>query len=172
MPLTETLHLVAELAVAFAGFASLVSIIGSRRGRDAPEIDASRIRSMLEASLLVAAFTFAPILAHEAGLSVSASWRASSGLFATAAAPVMALQSRRAYAFTGFRMSRSWQASALALWVATLAAVLGTAFGVVENAGFGYVLGLFVYLAYAGLLFVRLVVSLLEGAPDRGTPAA
>ena len=95
MPLTGTLHLVAELAVAFAGFASLVSIIGSRRGRDAPEIDAGRIRGMLEASLLVAAFAIIPILAHEAGLSILVAWRVSAGLFAVSVSIIVVRQTRR-----------------------------------------------------------------------------
>jgi hypothetical protein len=172
VPLTDTLHLIAELAVAFAGFASLGSIIGSRRGRDAPEIDATRIRGMLEASLLVAAFSLVPILGHEAGLSIAVSWQSSSCLFSVVAASIMALHTRRAYAFASFQMSLSWRASAFALWLVALGALLATAVGAVQKAGFGYALGLFALLVYAGLLFIRLVVSLLEGGPERGAPAA
>lgn len=166
MPLIDTLHVVAELAVAFAGFASLVSIIGSRRGRDAPQVDAARIRSMLEVSLLVAAFAFVPILMHEAGLSIPASWRASSGIFAISAGLIIALQARRTYSATryGYRLTRWWGATALMLWLVTLGVLLATTAGVVQNASFGYGPGLFAFLVYAGLLFIRLISSLLEGS--------
>jgi len=174
MPLTGTLHLLAELAVAFAGFASLVSIVGSRRGRDAPEIDASRIRGMLEASLLVAAFAIIPILSHEAGLSISVAWQVSAGLFAVSVAIIVVLQARRSHALRGsdYRATRYWQASAASLWLACLGALLSTAMGTVENAAFGYTFGLFAFLVYAGLLFIRLVSSLLSASQARDGPAA
>ena len=175
MPLTDTLHVVAELAVAFAGFASLVSIIGNRRARDAPKVDAARIRSMLEASLLVAAFSLVPILSHEAGLSVSSSWRVSSAMFATAVTIIVALQTRRTYlvASPGYQLTRSWGVTAASLWLVTLGGLLATTFGAVRNEAFGYSVGLFAFLVYAALLFIRLIASLLEGS-DNGTdlPAA
>ncbi len=43
------------VAVAFAGFASLVSILGRRSSRDDPRINAVRMRSMILYSLLVVA---------------------------------------------------------------------------------------------------------------------
>lgn len=175
MPLVDTLHVVAELAVAFAGFASLVSIIGSRRGRDAPNIDAARIRSMLEASLLVAAFALVPILIFHSGLPTSASWRASSGMFAIAAAVIMVLQARRTYLATdpaGYRPSASWLITTIALWTVTLSTLIATALGAVKNAAFGYGVALFAFLVFAALLFIRLIASLLAG-PDsnRDMPA-
>jgi hypothetical protein len=48
---SDALFTVAELAIAFAGFASLAAVIGRRHGGDRPEIDALRLRNMLEASL-------------------------------------------------------------------------------------------------------------------------
>ena len=174
MPLSETLHLIAELAVAFAGFASLVSIIGRRRGRDAPKIDADRIQGMLEASLLVAAFAIIPILGHEAGLSISVAWQASAGLFAVSVAIIVALQIRRLLAAPdyGYRPPLHWRASAFATWFACLGALSATAIGIVENGAFGYTFGLFAFLVYAGLLFIRLVSSLLNASEASDEPAA
>ena len=55
MILSESLSLVAELAIALAGFASLVAIIGRRQARDDATMDAIRLRGMLESSLVAAA---------------------------------------------------------------------------------------------------------------------
>ena len=79
---TDSLHLIAELAVAFAGFASLVAVIGRRQGRDYPHWDAARLGSMLETSLLVIAFSLLPLLPFKAGPSAQSSWRISAGVFA------------------------------------------------------------------------------------------
>ncbi len=82
MPISDALFLIAELGVAFAGFASLVAIIGRRQGRDDPIVDASRIKSMLECALAVAAFALAPLLLHESGISLQSSFRLCAVLFA------------------------------------------------------------------------------------------
>jgi hypothetical protein len=170
MPFTGTLHVVAELAVAFAGFASLVSILGTRRGRDAPEIDALRLRGMLETSLLVAAFALVPILVHESGLDAALSWRVSAGCFAFSVACVFIVQKRRTNAAapeTGYQAPHHLTATFYFLVFVSFGSLLGTTLGVLPNASFAYGLGLFAFLAYAGLLFVRLVSSLLSttGAP-------
>jgi hypothetical protein len=174
MPLTETLHVVAELAVAFAGFASLVSILGVRRGRDAPEIDALRLRGMLETSLLVAAFALVPILAHESGLAVTLAWRVSAGCFAFSVACVFIVQKRRQKAATpatGYRAPHYFTATIYCVLSVCVGALLGTTLGVLQNASFAYGLGLFAFLVYAGLLFARLVSSLLSATEAPRDPA-
>ncbi len=74
MVLSESLSLVAELAIALAGFASLVAIIGRRQGRDTAVVDAIRLRWMLEISLLTSAFALLPLLPFHAGLSENSTW--------------------------------------------------------------------------------------------------
>lgn len=67
--LQERLSLVAELAIALAGFASIVAIIGRRQGRDSPAIDAIRLQWMLGLSLFTTACALLPSLPFHAGLS-------------------------------------------------------------------------------------------------------
>lgn len=173
MPLADTLHVIAEIAVAFAGFASLVSIIGSRRGRDTPVVDASRMRAMLEVVLLVAALAFVPILAHAAGLAERAAWQASALPFAVVLVVIVAVHTRRHFSLQyGYRASLAWRGIVGALWLTTLGAVLATLAGALGNGGFAYCTGLLTFLAYAGLLFTRLVVSFLEAAPPAGDVAS
>ena len=69
---------IAEVAVAFAGFASIVSVLG-RRSSDTPEhINALRMRAMILSSLLAVAFSILPFLLHSYGLAGAALWRTSS----------------------------------------------------------------------------------------------
>ena len=85
MEIWDNLALVAELAIGLAGFAGLVAVVG-RRGRDAPEIDAARLRGALEFSLLVAGFALLPNLPREAGISEPMVWRGCCAVFAVSGA--------------------------------------------------------------------------------------
>ena len=49
----EYLPLVAEIGAALAGFGSLAGVIGRRGSLDSPEVDAGRLRGMLERALAV-----------------------------------------------------------------------------------------------------------------------
>ncbi len=84
MPEAEILLTTAEIAVAFAGFASLVTILGRRSSRVDPRIIAMRFRGMLTNSLLVVAFSMIPLLLFRYGLRETAVWRISSVLLALA----------------------------------------------------------------------------------------
>ena len=82
----DLLLTIAEVAVAFAGFASLVSILGRRASRDPPIVQAARLRALIVSGLMVVAFAFVPFLPHRMGLSDPSVWRLSSALFAAATA--------------------------------------------------------------------------------------
>ncbi|MCH7644545.1 MAG: hypothetical protein IH974_06875 [Myxococcales bacterium] len=84
MPEVDILLTTAELAVAFAGFASLVTILGRRSSRADPRIVAMRFRGMLTNSLLVVAFSMIPLVLFRYGLRESVVWRLSSALLALA----------------------------------------------------------------------------------------
>jgi len=56
----DLLLTIAEVAVAFVGFSSLVSLLGRRTSRDDPRLDAIRMRGLIESSLLVVAFSLTP----------------------------------------------------------------------------------------------------------------
>lgn len=80
---SDVLLTIAEVAVAFAGFASLVSILGQQDSLDPPLVLGLRMRAMLLTSLLVVGFSLVPIVLHEYGLGAHAVWVfASLGLLA------------------------------------------------------------------------------------------
>ncbi len=84
MPEVDILLTTAELAVAFAGFASLVTILGRRSSQVDPRIVAMRFRGMLTNSLLVVPFSIIPLVLFRYGLSETVVWRLSSVLLALA----------------------------------------------------------------------------------------
>jgi hypothetical protein len=71
---SELLIVFAEVAVAFAGFASLVSILGQREAVDHPMVLSARMRTMLVTSLLVTGFALLPLVVSWYGLDP---WRIS-----------------------------------------------------------------------------------------------
>lgn len=77
MPEAEILFTIAEVAVAFAGFASIVGVLGRRYSSDDPRLDSFRLRTMLGASLAVVGSSLFPFLPNTYGASDPLIWRIS-----------------------------------------------------------------------------------------------
>ncbi len=75
---SDVLLTIAEVAVAFAGFASLVGVLGQRTSADDPRVIGVRMRGMLLSSLMVVAFSLFPILLARYGASPDLLWMGSS----------------------------------------------------------------------------------------------
>jgi hypothetical protein len=78
MPESDVLLTIAEVAVAFAGFASLVGVLGQRSSADDPRVIGVRMRAMLLASLMVVGFSIFPILLAAYGADPDLTWMVSS----------------------------------------------------------------------------------------------
>jgi len=78
VPEAEILLTVAEVAVAFAGFASLVSILGRGTADADPRVLSLRMRAMLISSLLVVGFSLVPVLLYGYGMRPHEAWVGSS----------------------------------------------------------------------------------------------
>ena len=77
----DLLLTIAEIAVAFAGFASLVSVLSSARNERHALAQSILFRTMVLMSLAVVAFSLVPFMTHGFGFPSSVSWRLASGLF-------------------------------------------------------------------------------------------
>ena len=75
---SDVLLTIAEVAVAFAGFSSLVSILGRRNSLDDPRVLGVRMRAMLLSSLVVVAFSILPVILGRYGTTPELVWRSSS----------------------------------------------------------------------------------------------
>ena len=166
MPDADVLLTIAEVAVAFAGFAGLVSILGRRSSRDPSVVQAARLRALIVSGLLVVAFAFVPFVPYRVGLSDLVVWRISSGLFALATAGVAWVawdNARRVRAVgpspRGFFSRGLVIASDLAVAGALLVA---NAFGAFpDHAAAVYIASLLLLLFLAGFMFANLLLSFL-----------
>jgi hypothetical protein len=163
----DTLLTIAELAVALAGFASLVSVIGGRVN-DAPRISASlRLRAMLEIALRNAAFALLPLPFLQFAPSDPSVWRVSSGVYvaATAAHVLFGLRSAAA-------LREGWHSvSNLILFSITVVVGLANVFGLAGSNAFSLYLGnMLLGLGAAGLSFISVATSVFGG--EREGPSA
>ena len=101
-----TLLTIAELAVALAGFASLVSVIARSRDNRSRAIDAFRLHTMLEMALRNAAFALAPLPFLQMLPADPNVWRVSSGLYMISTALYMVRARRRARSLEGVASER------------------------------------------------------------------
>jgi hypothetical protein len=163
---TELLSTFAEVSVAFAGFASLVSILGGRSSSEQLTANLVRLQGMLLSAMIVLAFSLAPFLPYKFGVSSQASWRAVGAIFALGALGSMPSSYRRVFASPVNRRV------AVSIFLVQLAAGIGLAAAVAFPTSISvvgaYHAMLFAYLGIASVLFMRVVAS----AYSSGTRAA
>ena len=85
----------AQIGMALAGFAGLVTLLGRPGPRADRRLNEIRFRSMIELSLTLAAFALLPFVPTELGLVESAAWRVSSAVYAMASASFLLHSFRR-----------------------------------------------------------------------------
>jgi hypothetical protein len=151
----ETLLTIAELAVALAGFASLVSVIGG--ANDASRASASlRLRAMLEIALRNAAFALLPLPFLQFAPSDPLVWRISSGVYIAAIAGHFFLRLR-----SRLLPGKGWHFIANAVLV-SLTVLVGVAnvIGLGGSNAFSlYLANLLLGLGAAGLSFISVATS-------------
>lgn len=159
-----SLTIFGQIAIALAGFASLVSVIGAREGGDPPMLDANRLQNLVDTSLLVVVFSLLPgVFATLAG-DVANIWRAASALYTLCLLVwgVVAWRRQHRLRKAGIPVRRGW---ALVLWICyglgTASLGLGAAGGPSWPASGFYALGLMFNLIGASLIFVLVIGSIL-----------
>ena len=164
---SQSLTIMAELAVALAGFASLVAIIGQRQSRDSPAVEATRLRSMLETSLLTGAACLIPLVAAKSNMPLAAVWRGSSGVLMVGIALLFVHQLRLRLALSeSYQTPRWWLITSLSLQLSAFLALGVNVVGLVPWSEAAYLFALVTLLIFAGLLFLQIVVSFLSAKRD------
>ena len=161
---SELYPVIAQVAAAFAGFGSLASVLGHRRGGDDSRIDAFRLWTMLQSSLLATIVGLLP--ATLAGLSIGESW-------VVRGPAIAALAVILTYVAIGIRRSVEIRhapgfskGGTVANSFCLLASVVGfslCAIGAPADriAGF-YLLGLMGLLGSSVVMFSRVIISMLR----------
>jgi hypothetical protein len=78
---SDLLLTIAEIGVAFAGFASIVSVLTADKSERRALGQSILFRTMVLMSLMVVAFSLLPFVTHSFGVRPPASWRVASGVF-------------------------------------------------------------------------------------------
>lgn len=154
----DTLLTIAEIAVALAGFASIVSVVAQRADESSRIADSHRLRLMLEVALRNAGFAVLPLPLLPMASSDPTAWRFASGLYLAVALVhgLIRLKAQRAIGPRWFTNSAQLFLAATA--VASLANVLGLG-GV--NAFSLYLASLLCGLSVSGLAFLAVTASAL-----------
>ena len=121
----DLLLTIAEIAVAFAGFSGLITILGQRAARVQPQLVEHTLRGMILTSLLVVAFSLFPFLPFRLGASADVTWRLSAGAYAAAGAAYLYSTSTRRRALARSGVAGAFSGSVLVGAVLAMLAVLG-----------------------------------------------
>ena len=160
----DLLLVIAQLSVAFAGFASLASALSNRAHGDDTRVDAGRLINMLVISLCTTMLALVPFIPTLFGWPEALVWRASAvTAFATLVlfTPGVVLRTRRMKRYAGFN-SRS---NVVNVGLAALAAIgfLFCAFGVPAlRPSASYVAALIALMLTCSIVFFRVIASLLQ----------
>ena len=156
----DVLLTVAEVAIALAGFSSVVAAFGRGAGHAWSAVDRFRLAQMLEHSLAAALFAFVPFCVSHLATDPAAIWATSSGLFAIFLVAETGLVVPRMRALGSERESlRPWLSAIMALCaVAALLLQMANVFGFgFERQAGPYVIGLVLMLVASGAQFSRLL---------------
>jgi len=153
----DTLLTIAEIAVALAGFASLVSVIDRRRDDSSRAVDSLRLRMMLEVALRNAALALLPLPFLPLAPSDPIIWRIASGLYLVITAAHAFFRMGPGEAVLSTRWIRVSQQSLLSI---SLLACLSNVLGLGGSNAFSiYLASLLLGLTAAGLLFLAVAAS-------------
>ncbi len=162
----ELLQTIAELAVAFAGFTGLVSLLGSAKTatKTDPRLILARLRNLLIISLALVLFAIVPFLPMNLGWSDRWVW-GSSGLFALifycGAVPMLYANSGERRKMKGYRPLSDVMLGILTVLIGAF--IVATLLGVPEtHLFFSYAGVLVTLLAQCAVQFYTILISFLE----------
>jgi hypothetical protein len=155
------LELIAELAVALAGFSGVVTVLRGRESERSQGAALTALIAMLHASFLAGGLALLPFVFHHSGLSEGATWGSAGAVGAAIQAARLGGRRSRTFATSGLPESERgayWVFRSISL--ATLLLYLSLALGVPFGRTFApYLVALLLHLAAAAGLFFRLLTT-------------
>ena len=149
----------AQIGMALAGFAGLVTLLGRARVPGDARLNEIRFRSMMELSLTLALFALLPFVPKELGAGASASFRTASGIYAASVVFFLLHSARRNRGVLGrVLIQRGITAALFAVGVAMAAMLVLNALAAFDAITEGLYFGaLFLHFAAAAFFFIRLL---------------
>lgn len=168
---SEVLLTMAEVAIAFAGFSSIVAIFLRRESRGWTRQDVLRLWQLIIYSLAALFFALFPFSLYYCGLADSSIWMVSSsllGVFIALNTAGSLFSVFRALGEDEFALSRAVVATVTSLAVAALSVQVLNVLGVIFERGLGgYLIGVLWLLLASGFFFVRLLAVSSLRSPDK-----
>jgi hypothetical protein len=157
---TDVLLTVSEVAVAFAGFASIVVVFQHRDPAQWSPAIVVRIRTMIEASLSTLFSALLPFVLHHLGLAGSELWAVSSLLLAVAHVTFGVRVARLSAGLISRRqLSRRFSGAVLGVAILIVVVLLLNGTGLGFGPSFGpYLVAVTWALGFSSLMFLRVVV--------------
>ena len=156
---SDALYTMAELGVAFAGFASVVTVFRRRDDGEWSSADVIRFRLMISASLCVALFAMLPSTFVFFGASSATTWATCSAVFAVAVSTISAVALRasiRVVAPGGINPVVMWATVAIGLGAILLQVLNASGLFFQREVG-PYYAGLLCLLTISAVSFARLL---------------
>jgi len=174
MEWADVLLTIAEVSIAFAGFASIVAVLGRREGGGWPTEDVDRFWVMIEYSLAALFFAMVPFALYHLGIREPVLWELASALIAVFLLGYAVMVSRR--------LIRHRLADAIRSHVLSVGGMFTVCAGLIVLEGlnavsapfdepFGiYLVGILWLLFGAGFMFIRLLSVVRPTRPAEGLP--
>lgn len=160
----EYLPLVAEIGIAIVGFGGLAGLIGRGSSSESPQIDAGRLRGMLERALTIVALALLPMALGQFPISDAAVWWSSAAILFVGAPYLSWSQRLRLRRLPNYTPGKLWLASAQINLIVQLGLLSAGFAGYVPLAP-AYGFALLIELAVAGGQFLRVVASITSVRP-------
>jgi len=155
----DTLLTTAEIAIALAGFASLISVIGRRPSDVSRATGSLRLRLMLEVSFRNAAFALLPLPFLQIAPSDPTLWRIFSGLYLVVTTIHVAVRLRTGDANSG----RLLAFPSLILFGVTVGASVANVLGLGGAQAFSlYLANILLGLGSGGLMFLSVAATVFD----------
>lgn len=162
MPENDLLFIVAEIAVAFAGFAGLVAVISARpdKSEEQAGLELGLLANVLGQSLIAVAFALIPAAVAGMGVDADIAFRGAAVAFIVAQAAYMGLWMPRglaAYKALQIPMPKTLRLNMLVL-IVQLAILVLCASAIIPSTS--YLAALLLSLYFSGSSFIRVFVSI------------
>ena len=155
----DTLLTIAEIAIALAGFASLISVIGRRTSEHARATGSLRLRLMLEVSFRNAAFALLPLPFIGLGPSDETLWRTFSGIYLVVTTIHVTMRVRSAEADS----ERLLGSPSLIVFGFTVVASVANVLGLGGEHAFSlYLTNILLGLGSGGLMFLSVAATIFD----------